>query len=272
MDLSQFVDVNVLVGYGLRLLGVFALLTGARVIAGWVRRAMTRGFERSQFDITLGKFFANLAAWTLMLLAVLFSLSLFGIETTSFAAILAAAGFAIGMAFQGTLANFASGVLLLVFRPFAVGDAVRVAGEVGQVDAIGLFTTTIDTFDKRRIIIPNSTITSATIENITFHETRRVDVEIGVAYDASTSRTREVLERLVRGTEGVLNDPPPAIILGNLGASSVDWTLRAWCRAEDYWAVRERLLEGAKNALDDAGIGIPFPQLDVHLDQPAVGA
>ncbi len=272
MDFSQFIDVNVLITYGLRLLGVFALLIAARILASWVRRVMMRGFERSKFDVTLGKFFANLASWTVMLLAVLFALSLFGIETTSFAAILAAAGFAIGMAFQGTLANFASGVLLLVFRPFAVGDAVRVAGEVGQVDAIGLFTTTIDTFDRRRIIIPNSSITSATIENITHHPTRRVDVEIGVAYDASTTRTREVLDGVVRGTEGVLDDPAPAIILSNLGASSVDWTLRAWCRAEDYWTVRERLLERAKNALDDAGIGIPFPQLDVHLDQPVVGA
>ncbi|GAB4222755.1 MAG: hypothetical protein Kow0062_21400 [Acidobacteriota bacterium] len=269
--LMQAIDVNMLVAWGLRLLGVFALLIGARIVAGGVRRGMRRAFERANFDVTLGLFFANLAYWSLLIVAVLLALGLFGIETTSFAAILAAAGFAVGMAFQGTLSNFASGVLLLVFRPFAVGDFVRVAGEAGTVDAIDLFTTTLDTPDRRRIIIPNSAITSDTIENVTHHDTRRVDVEIGVAYDAGTDATRRVFEQVARSTEGVLADPEPVVMLNNLGASSVDWVVRAWCRTEDYWTVRERLLEESKKALDAAGIGIPFPQLDVHLDQPVSG-
>lgn len=267
-QLAGVIDIGLVTSWGLRVLGVFALLISARILAGWSRRGLQRAFARAEFDVTLARFFSNLLYWALLLIAVLFSLSLFGIETTSFAAILAAAGFAIGMAFQGTLSNFASGVLLLVFRPFEVDDAVKVADQVGRVHAIDLFTTTLDTFDNRRIIIPNSAVTGATIENITHHPTRRVDLEIGVSYDAGTEATRDVLAGVVQATEGVFPDPEPTVMLLNLGASSVDWAVRVWCRAEDYWTVRERLLEKAKKALDAAGIGIPYPQLDVHLDRP----
>ena len=267
-QLVGMIDVGLLTAWGLRLLGVFALMFGAWIVAGWTRRVMIRAFGRARFDVTLGRFFSNLVYWTLLLIAVLFALSLFGIETTSFAAVLAAAGFAIGMAFQGTLGSFASGVLLLVFRPFSVGDLVEIAGETGVVDAIDLFTTTLDTLDNRRIIIPNSAITSANIENITHHPTRRIDLEIGVSYDADIDATRRVLDEAVRRAEGVLEDPEPTVMLLSLGASSVDWAVRPWCRTADYWTVRENVIENVKKALDAAGIGIPYPQLDVHLDRP----
>ena len=269
--LAGMIDIGLLAGWGLRVLGVFALLFAARILAGWARRGLQRAFDRTEFDPTLSRFFSNLAYWALLLVAILSALSLFGVETTSFAAVLAAAGFAIGMAFQGTLSNFASGVLLLVFRPFAVDDVVDVAGQVGRVHAIDLFTTTMDTFDNRRVIIPNSAVTGATIENITHHATRRIDLEIGVSYDADTSAVREVLQRVVRSTSDLLSEPEPTVMLLNLGASSVDWAVRVWVRADDYWTVRERLLESLKRELDAAGIGIPYPQLDVHLDRPLAG-
>ncbi|MEN0110401.1 MAG: mechanosensitive ion channel domain-containing protein [Planctomycetota bacterium] len=251
--------------FGLRVALALIILIIALTIAGWVGAAVRSSLSRMKFDPTLAKFFAKLARWGVLLLAGLACLGSFGVETTSFAAVLGAAGFAVGLALQGTLSNFAAGAMLLLFRPFKVGDVVNIAGQLGKVDEIELFTTAIDTFDNRRIILPNGEVFGSTIENITHHARRRVDVEVGAAYDADVDETRRVLEQAVRNTEGVLTDPEPGVVLTGLGASSVDWMVQGWAPTGDYLAVKQALLRSVKRALDGAGIGIPFPQMDVHI-------
>ncbi|MBL4698260.1 MAG: mechanosensitive ion channel family protein, partial [Phycisphaerales bacterium] len=189
-----------------------------------------------------------------------------GIEVTSFAAILAAVGFAIGMAMSGMLGNIAAGVMLLFFRPFKVGDVANAGGTTGKVIEIGLFTTTFDTPDNRRIIVPNGAIFGGTIENVSFHDTRRVDVEVGTDYGADIDKTREILMATAKACENVLPDPGPGIVLAGLGGSSIDWSIRVWVNAADYWGVKDQLTRDVKYALDNADIGIPYPQMDVHID------
>jgi small conductance mechanosensitive channel len=223
---------------------------------------------KAKIDETLTRFLGNLIRWLVILLAVLACLGVFGVQTTSFAAVLAAAGFAVGLAFQGTLSNFAAGIMLLVFRPFNVGDVVKTGGETGKVFSIQLFTVVLDTFDNRRITIPNSSVFGATIENITHHPIRRADVDVGVDYAADVDRTREILTAAAKSVEGGLEDPEPAVILLGLGASSVDWSVRVWANRDDFGSVKQATIRAVKRALDEAGIGIPFPQMDVHLVAP----
>jgi small conductance mechanosensitive channel len=256
-----------LLAVGLKALGVLVVLFAAWVVSVWVQRLVARGLERAKFDATLTKFFARVAKITILILAVLACLNYFNFQTTSFAALLAAAGFAIGLAFQGSLSNFSSGIMLLVFRPYKVGDVVNVAGQLGKVDEIELFTTTLDTFDNRRIIIPNGEIFGATIENITFHPKRRVDVPVGTAYDADLDKVREVLEKAAEGVPGRLEDEPTQVVLLELGASSIDWQVRVWAPTEDFFPVKEATIRAVKMALDEAGISIPFPQMDIHYDK-----
>ncbi|MDX9912905.1 MAG: mechanosensitive ion channel [Phycisphaerales bacterium] len=238
-----------------------AVLMVSRWLGGMTRRVLTR----AHVEITLANFFANMARWGVIVLGALAILNTFGVETTSFAAVIAAVGFAIGMALSGTLANFASGVMLLIFRPFKVGDVVNAAGVMGKISAIELFSTTFDTVDNRRIIVPNSKIYGDIIENVTHHDTRRVDVNVGVAYGADVDKAREVLEGVSRSVQGGLQDPTPAVYLNALGDNSVNFVLRVWSKTSDYWDVRERLTRDAKKALDAAKIGIPFPQRDVNF-------
>jgi len=247
---------------------VLVICFGGWIIAGICSRLVTKSLEKAKIDLTLRLFFAKLARWGILLITGIAVLSTFGVETTSFAAVIGAGGLAIGLAFQGTLSNFAAGVMLLVFRPFKVGDVVNVAGVTGGVKEIELFTTAIDTPDNRRFIVPNSAVFGATIENVTFHDTRRIDVVVGSAYDADIDHTRVVLMEALSGIDGILTDPEPVIYLTDLGASSIDWSVRVWCNTPDYWAVREQVVRKIKVALDEAGIGIPFPQMDIHFDQP----
>ncbi|GIV60612.1 MAG: mechanosensitive ion channel protein MscS [Rhodothermaceae bacterium] len=257
---------DLVTAYALNVIGGVLLLIGGWVVSKWVHRGAARSLDRTRLDPTLTRFFANAARWLVLIFAVLASLELFGVQTTSFIAVLGAAGLAVGLAFQGTLSNFAAGVLLLIFRPFRVGDAVRIAGQTGQVEEIDLFMTKLDTFDNRRLMIPNSKITGDVIETITFHPIRRADVAVGTEYAADLDRVRSVLERAAASVEGALDDPPPQVVLTGLGASSIDWEVRLWAPTSDFLAVRQAALRAVKQALDEAGIGIPFPQMDVHLD------
>lgn len=256
---------STLTAYALNVLGALILLLVALWGSNVVKRMTFRGLERSRLDMTLTKFFSTSAKWTVLVIGGVSILGMFGVETASFAAVLAAAGFAVGLAFQGTLSNFSAGVMLLVFRPFKVGQFVKAAGVAGTVVEIELFSTIMDTPDNRRIIVPNSAIFGSTIENVSHHATRRVDLTVGTDYAASLAEVRTVLEEVAKGVDGVLTDPPFQIVLSELGASSVDWTLRLWVKSEDYWSVRETALEAIKKALDEASIGIPFPQMDVNL-------
>lgn len=244
-----------------------ALLVAAYFVAKGVSRAISRSVCR-RVDETLGKFLGRLSFYTVLIGSTLGILAQFGVSVAGAMAVLTAAGFAIGLAFQGTLSNFAAGVLLLVFRPFKVGDMVSAAGVMGRVNEIDLFTTTFDTPDNRRLVVPNSSIAGGTIENITYHAHRRVDVVVGVAYRADLDQTREALaaaaaalpELMVTGEKRGFQ-----VLLTQLGPSSVEWTIRFWTATENVFAARERLTQAIKLQLERSGIEIPFPQLQLHV-------
>lgn len=251
--------------YGIPLVKAIVLLILTMIIAGMVRKMVIKLTTKAKVEVTLSKFFGNLAKYAVMVLGFVTILGVVGVETASFAAVIAAVGFAIGMALSGTIGNVAAGVLLLIFRPFKVGDVVNCAGITAKVDEIGLFTTIFNTPDNRHIIVPNGKIFGDTIENISHNSTRRVDVAVGASYDADIDKTKEILEKVAANVEGGLKDPAPVVYLAELGASSVDYSIRVWAASADYWAVRERITREAKYALDAAGIGIPYPQRDLHV-------
>lgn len=252
--------------YGIPALKALLLLFVTWVLSRWAKKATMAGVNRAKLDPTLGRFAGNMARWAVLAFGIIAILGIFGVPTASFAAALASLGLAIGLALQGSLGNAAAGVMLLVFRPFKVGDVINAAGVNGKVTEIDLFTTIVDTFDNRRLIVPNGQVFGSTIENVTYHPTRRVDVNVGVEYAASVEATREALTKAAQRVEGVLPDPAFAVVLTGMGASSVDWVVRVWAKREDFWPVKERLTAAIKAALDEAEIGIPFPQMDVHLD------
>jgi small conductance mechanosensitive channel len=269
MSISEYLNpatLSLVTQYGVRVVGAILFLFGAWIFAGWIRSLVRKSLERARFDVTLTKFFSNIARYAVLVLALLSCLGVFGVNVTSFAAVLAAAGFAIGLAFQNSLSNFSAGVMLLTFRPFKVGDVVNVAGHTGIIDEIELFTTYMDTFDNRRIIIPNSQVFDSTIENISYHDTRRVDVSVGTDYGADLDQTREVLEGVANAVEAKLPEKDIQVALLELGDSAISWQVRVWVKASDWWPTKEMLTRNVKVALDEAGIGIPFPQMDVHLD------
>ncbi len=254
--------------FGVGVVQVLLLLLLAWFAAGWTRRIIERSLTRVNFDVTLTRFFASLSRWLVLLVAMLGCLSIFGVETTSVAAVIGAAGLAVGLAFQGALSNFAAGIMLLVFRPFKVGDCVTIAGQTGKIDSIELFTSALDTFDNRRFVIPNSAIFGTVIENTTHHPIRRAEVAVGVDYAADIDRTRLVLTSAAFQVPGRLEDPAPAVVLVDLGASAVNWSVRVWARTSEFGDVKQAMIRSVKLALDEAKISIPYPQMDVHLDRP----
>ena len=258
--------------WGMKILGALVGLFVAWIVAGSVGRMTRRAAERRNLDATLSRFFASMVRNLVLVAAVIAILGVFGIETSSFAAIIGAAGLAVGLAFQGTLGNFASGVMLLVFRPFKIGDAVEGGGVFGVVEEIELFTTTIKTLDNQKVIVPNGKIAGDTIKNVGAYDTRRVDIDVGCDYGASVDDCRKALEESLSLVEKKLDDPAPQIFLASLGASSVDWQVRVWCKTEDYWDVYQSTIRAIHMKLGERGIGIPFPQMDVHLDDAVVKA
>jgi small conductance mechanosensitive channel len=256
--------------YGVPFIGALVVLIVGWIVAKWVARATRKGLTKARVDETLVNFFGNLAKWAVLVFALLACFKLVGVELVAFVGVIAASAFAIGLAFQGSLSNFAAGVMLLVFRPFKVGDVVSVAGHTGKVDEIELFTTTMDTPDNRRLILPNGSIFGSAIENITHHSIRRVDVAVGTDYSADLDQTREILMKAAVAIPDQVPEKEPAVVLGELGASSVDWSVRVWVETSNYWPTKDALTRSVKHALDEANIGIPFPQMDVHMArQPA---
>ena len=216
-------------------------------------------------DKTVGRFSGRATQNVIMALVVLGALGYFGIDVTSFAAILAAAGFAVGMALQGTLSNFAAGVMLLVFRPFQIDDYIKIADQEGTVEEIDLFTTKLNTPTNLHVIIPNGSIFGQTMVNYSRNSLRRVDVNVGCAYDSDLRVTRSVLQAAISNIDNSVATPEPQVYLVDLGDSAVNWQCRIWCAPADFWSVREDVTEAVKNALDEAGIGIPFPQMDINV-------
>ena len=247
-------------------LAICAAIVISYTIASAIGR-FTGKIVSEKVDLTLGKFLAKAVRNVLMIIVAMAVLGYFGIDVTAFAAVLAAAGFAVGMALQGTLSNFAAGVMLLIFRPFKVDEYIRVAGTEGKVEEIDLFTTRLNALDNRHLIIPNGEIFGSLLENYTRNETRRVDVNVGAAYEADLDETRRALEKAVQMVQmqGLASHENGQVYLDQLGGSSVDWQLRVWCKPQDFFDVREQLTEAAKRSLDAAGISIPFPQMDVNV-------
>lgn len=257
---------NTVIHYGIRVVGALVLLVATFMVAKWVKSSTYKSMKRSNLDETLNKFFSNAARYLVLIVGIMAVLGLFGINVTSLTAILAALGFAVGLAMQGTLSNFSAGVMLLIFRPFGVGDKVEVNGVSGTVQEIGLFTTTLDTPDNRRLIVPNGNIFGSTIENVNFHPIRRVDVNLGTDYPADLDETREVLESVAREIQPEpLRGKEPEVYLNSLGDSALDWTIKVWTRTEDYWETKQAITHRVKEELDEAGIGIPYPQMDMHV-------
>lgn len=251
--------------WGLRVVGAIALLIVGFVVARVVR-AMVRSRLRSVgLDAMLVPFVANLCYYAVITFVMIAFLRLFGIETASFVAVLGAAGLAIGLALQGTLSNFASGVMLLAFRPFKVGDFIEAAGTSGKVLEVGIFATTLSSPDNIKIIAPNSEVYSATIRNYTAFDTRRNDLEVGVAYGDDLEVARATIERVIKGDPRVLAEPAPLIAVSTLGDSSVNFVVRPWCKTSDYWPLRFDLTRTLKEELEGAGCSIPFPQREVTL-------
>lgn len=234
-----------------------------RRIANLVRRLLTR----AGMDATLVGFLGNLVNMGLFALVILAAVERLGVDTTSFAAILAAAGLAVGFALQGSLANFASGVMLMIFRPFRVGDFVEAGGVSGAVLEIQIFSTILKTPDNKKIIVPNSAITGGNIINYSAMPTRRVDLVFGVGYEDDLQVAKNTLKKLLEEDQRVLRDPAPVVAVSELADSSVNFVVRPWVKSEDYWDVYWDLTEKGKLALEAAGCSIPFPQRDVHLHQ-----
>lgn len=243
------------------------LLVAAWVVASIVRRVIIKAMTRSKIEITLAKFFGNLAKWGIIVFAVVTCMGTLGINTTSLAAVVGAAGLAIGLALQGNLGNLAAGVLLLVFRPFKVGDAVIVAGQAGVVDGIDLFTTNLDTPDNRRIIVPNNAIFSGVIENQSRHPRRRLDLNIpvggAVKMDEAERVLKEAVDRVMASTPGAVRDPAPAIVMSELAPPT--WTVSVWAETGSFGAVRLALVRELKGAVDAARIGPTPPVTEVRV-------
>lgn len=276
-SIGSFADVlkdvdweQIVLEYGLPALGALVLLILGWFISAWAGAMVARALRRARMEETIARFLGKLMRWMILLFVILGCVGLFGVDVTSFAAVIAAAGFAVGLAFQGTLSSFSAGIMLLIFRPFKVGDVVNVNSQVGKVYEIDLFYTSIDTFDNRRIIIPNSSVFGNTIENITFHETRRVDVTVGTSYGDDLDAVRVTLKKAIATLPQVMKEPEPMVFLSGFGASSIDWVVRVWVPTKEFWPTKDALTRAIKYALDADGHTIPFPQMDVHFDRAEV--
>jgi small conductance mechanosensitive channel len=256
---------ELLSAWGMSVIGAIALLIIGRMVAGWVRRNITKALTRANTDASLIPFFASMVYYVVLGVVLIAVLSLFGIETTSLIAVFGAAGLAVGLALQGTLSNFAAGVMLLIFRPIRVGDFVEVAGQAGTVAEISIFNTIMNTGDNVRITIPNAQVYGDTVKNYSFNDTRRIDLVMGIGYGDNIGTAISIIERVITGDERTLRDPAPTVAVAELADSSVNLVVRPWCKKEDYWALRWELTRKLKEELEAGGCNIPFPQHDVHV-------
>ncbi len=253
--------------YGPSLIGALIIFIIGKWIARVLQRLAVKLMRNNSLDETLVTFIESLIYILLMIVVVLAALNTLGVETTSFVAILGAAGLAIGLALQGTLGNVGSGVMLISFRPFKVGDFVSVAGETGSVAAISIFATTLHTPDNKVVTIPNSAITSGNITNFSAKEVRRLNLTFGIGYGDDLKKAKQILLDIIAQDERVLDDPAPFVGVSELADSSVNFVFRPWVKSEDYWDVYFDMNEKVKLTFDEKGISIPFPQMDVHLNK-----
>jgi small conductance mechanosensitive channel len=251
--------------YGIKIIGAIVILIIGRIAAGIGRRFIVRILEKSKTDPAIISFVGGMTYFLILIFAVLAALAKFGIQTASFVAILGAAGFAIGFALQGSLANFAAGVLILVLRPFKLGDYIDGAGVAGTVKEIQLFTTVLATPDNVKIMVPNGKLFGDTIKNISAFDTRRVDLVIGIGYSSDIQKAYDIMMNLIKEDSRILSDPAPKIAVSELADSSVNFVVRPWVKRGDYWGVKFDLTRKIKEGFDENGIEIPFPQRVVHM-------
>jgi small conductance mechanosensitive channel len=251
--------------YGLRVLGVLVAIWVSFRVAGWLQHRVTGVLRQRKFDETLSIFFGNLLRWLVLVASMLACLSVFGIETTSFAAVIGAGGLAVGLAFQGTLSNFAAGVMLLVFRPFKVGDLIVAAGKEGTVAEIGLFVTALDSPDNRRIYVPNTAIGAGAIENYSAHELRRVDIDVNIAGNEDIDASRKALEAAGATVPGRAAQRAPEVFLKGFTGGAVMWQVRVWAPPAAYWDIWQATIRAVARELRAAGIAMPTPAMNVSV-------
>lgn len=257
IDTQKWIDLAT--EYGLKIIAAIVIW----IVGTWaikkILKASRKVMTKSSYEESLQKFLLNLLNWTLKVLLIITLLGTLGVPTTSFAAVIAAAGLAVGLALQGSLGNFAGGVLIMIFKPFKIGDLIEAQGEMGVVKHIEIFTTKLTGLSNKEIIIPNGALSNGNIINYTTEGTRRVDLVFGVDYDSDIKKTKDVLMNVLSSHQKVLQHPEPTVNVLELAASSVNFAVRPWCKAEDYWDVYFEITEQVKQAFDAAGIEIPYP-------------
>jgi small conductance mechanosensitive channel len=250
--------------YGLKVVAAILILIVGRIVAGWARKLVVRLMKKSEVDQAIQGFVRGLVYYLIIIFTWIAVLNKFGVETASLVAVLGMAGFAVGFALQGSLSNFAAGIMLLVFRPFKIGDYVDIAGTSGSVTDLQLFVTIMNTPDNIRIIVPNGQVFGSIIKNYSAEDTRRVDFVVGIGYGSDMKKAEQVMRDIVTADSRVLKDPEPQIAVAELADSSVNFVLRPWVKKEDYWAVKFDVTEKIKERFDAEGIEIPFPQMVMH--------
>ncbi len=251
--------------YSMKVLGAIAILIIGMWIAKMIKKGIAKLMERSKVDPTLISFVSSLAHVALQICVIIAALDTLDVRTTSFIAILGAAGLAVGLALQGSLSNFAAGVLMIIFKPFKVGELIDAGGVLGVVREIGIFTTVIDTLDNRKTIVPNGKLTADNITNFSANNTRRVDMVAGISYGDDIDKARAAIQAALAEVPGILESPTPDIFVKEMADSSVNFAVRPWCKPADYWGVYFGVTEAIKKRFDADDITIPFPQRDVHL-------
>ncbi|MCB1735847.1 MAG: mechanosensitive ion channel [Gammaproteobacteria bacterium] len=265
MDISVAQIQEIAVTYGVQILLALVIFIVGKWVARMLVNAVKRGMGRAKVDETLIGFIGNITYAILMIFVVLAALNQVGVQTTSFIAILGAAGLAVGLALQSSLSNFASGVMMIIFRPFKVGDFIEAGGTAGVVEEINIFTTQLRTGDNKTMFVPNGSIMGGNITNVSAKPTRRVDMTFGIGYGDDIKKAKEVLADILAKDERVLKDPAPLVAVAELADSSVNFAVRPWVKSGDYWGVFFDTQEQVKLRFDAEGISIPFPQTDIHL-------
>jgi small conductance mechanosensitive channel len=262
-----------MISHALNIIGAIVILIVGYIISKWVsRRIRNAALNSEKFDDTLAPVFGQTVKVVILVVTMLIVLGQFGVETASILAILGAAGLAVGLALQGTLSNVAAGMMLLILRPFHVGDVIEVAGTLGIVDEIGLFTTQMHSFDNIGIVMPNSRVWGAEIKNLTQYDTRRCDLEFGISYSDDMDKAIALIKEVLAADDRILEEPETLIAVSTLGDSSVNIIVRPWTETPNLWPLRFDLTKRIKEVFDENGISIPFPQRDVHLFQQNNGA
>lgn len=267
-DMEKMIDAYV-VPWSINIALAIVVFVVGRLIAKGLVKILERLLIRAEVDNMLVEFIGSISSAVLLLIVIIASLDMLGVNTTSLIAMLGAAGLAVGLALQGSLQSFAAGVLLIIFRPFKIGDAVEAGGTFGIVEKITIFNTVVLSPDNREITVPNSSIYGGTITNFSARDMRRIDMVFGIGYGDDIKKAKDIMMQIMNTDERVLKDPAPLVAVSELGDSSVNFVLRPWVKREDYWDVNFVLTEKIKLAFDSNGISIPFPQMDVHMDQAA---